>query len=206
MLLLVEKNCFDTMKNRSFKIVEINSNLSGIIESFVNQIEHFNNEHSRLNEWIKKNDEQIQKPIQLSTLTTDNDHLNDILHAAIHLQNDFNSLRDHLEKIERTINDFQQATGDTDGGKSKTIFEQLLQKFDVLSNDYADFLRRCKHVCDQSERQLTMYNEVSQLHDQIDKTMKEFDENRNENEVRPGNKSNDLIIFLDKFINYSLSF
>lgn len=160
------------------KISEINNDLQKIIERFVNEIDHFNVEHDRLMNWIKKNDEEITKPLQLSSLIVDNEKFKAILHAAIHLQNDFENLQEHLQKVERTINDFREATGDSDGGKSTKIFEQLRQRFELLTSHYSDFLKRCKHVSEQSERHLMNYNEVNQLHDEIESSLKEFEETK----------------------------
>jgi ElaB/YqjD/DUF883 family membrane-anchored ribosome-binding protein len=126
---------------------------------------------------LETKDEEIQKNLQLSTLKADNEKFKAILHAAIHLQNDFESLQDQLQQIGSTIEDFEQATGNTDGGKSAKIYEQLQQRFETLSQHYADFLKRCKHVSDQSDRHVMTYNEVNHLNDEIRKSMNEFDQN-----------------------------
>lgn len=126
---------------------------------------------------METNDEEIQKNLQLSTLKVDNEKFKAILHAAIHLQNDFESLQDQLQQIGSTIEDFEQATGNTDGGKSAKIYQQLQQRSETLTQHYADFLKRCKQVSDQSDRYLMTYNEVNHLNDEIRKSMNEFDQN-----------------------------
>ena len=127
--------------------------------------------------WLETNDEEIQKNLQLSTLKVDNEKFKAILHAAIHLQNDFESLQDQLQQIGSIIEDFEQATGNSDGGKSAKIYQQLQQRFETLTQHYADFVKRCKHVSDQSDRYLMTYNEVNHLNDEIRKSMNEFDQN-----------------------------
>lgn len=100
-----------------------------------------------------------------------------ILNTAINSENEFKSLQEHLQSIELTIQDFEQATGNTDGGKSANIYKQLQQRFDHLSSNYSDFLRRCKQISDQCERHLLTYNEVQHLNEQIVQSMNEFDQN-----------------------------
>ena len=126
---------------------------------------------------MNTNDREIQKNLQLSSLATDNEKFKSILHAAIQRQSDFQALQDHLQQIKFTIEDFEQATGNTDGGKSAKIYEELQQRLDALLNHYADFLKRSKHISDQSERYLMNYNEVKQLNDELEKSMHEFDQN-----------------------------
>ena len=100
-----------------------------------------------------------------------------ILNTAINSENEFKSLQEHLQSIELTIQDFEQATGNTDGGKSANIYKQLQQRFDHLSSNYSDFLRRCTQISDQCERYLLTYNEVQHLNEQILQSMNEFDQN-----------------------------
>lgn len=100
-----------------------------------------------------------------------------ILNSAINLQNDFKLLQEHLQSIDLTIQDFEQATGNTDGGKSANIYKQLQQRFDSLSMNYFDFLKRCKQISDQCERYMITYNEVRNLNEQIVKSMNEFNQN-----------------------------
>jgi hypothetical protein len=103
--------------------------------------------------------------------------LKTILNTAINLQNDFKLLQEHLQSIDLTIQDFEQATGNTDGGKSANIYKQLQQRFDSLSMNYFDFLKRCKQISDQCERYMITYNEVKNLNEQIVKSMNEFNQN-----------------------------
>lgn len=161
----------------SIQISDINSGLSRIIERFANQVDQFNLEHARLNDWLNTNDREIQKNLELSTLAADNEKFKSILHAAIQRQADFQALQDHLQQINITIEDFEQATGNTDGGKSAKIYDELQQRLDALLNHYADFLKRSKHISDQCERYLMNHNEVKQLSDDLEKSMHEFDQN-----------------------------
>jgi flagellar motility protein MotE (MotC chaperone) len=108
--------------------------------------------------------------------------LKTILNTAINLQNDLKSLQEHLQLIDLTIQDFEQATGNTDGGKSANIYKQLQQRFDILSINYSDFLKRCKQISNQTERYMITYNEVKHLNEQILKSMNEFDQNLTSNE------------------------
>ncbi|CAF4555809.1 unnamed protein product, partial [Rotaria sp. Silwood2] len=162
-------------------IADINSGLNDIIERFITQVDQFNTEHNRLSEWLEINDKEIQKPLELSTLNTDNEKFQTILITAINLQNDLKSLQEHLQLIDLTIQDFEQATGNTDGGKSAKIYKQLQQRFDILSTNYTDFLKRCKQISDQCERYLLTYNEVNDLNEQVIKSMNEFDQNLTSN-------------------------
>ena len=95
---------------------------------------------------------------------------------AINSENDFKALQEHLQAIELTIQDFEQATGNSDGGKSANIHKQLQQRFEHLSGNYSDFLRRCKQISDQCERYLITHNEVQHLNEQIIQSMNEFDQ------------------------------
>ena len=99
-----------------------------------------------------------------------------ILNTGIHLENDLKSLQQHLQLIDLTIQDFEQATGNTDGGKSANIYKQLQQRFDTLSTNYSDFLKRCKQISGQCERYLITLNEVNHLNEQIIKSMNEFEQ------------------------------
>jgi hypothetical protein len=148
------------------------------------QVDQFNTEHARLTEWIEKNDQEIQRNFQLSTLAADNEKLKTILNTAINLQNDFKSLQELLQSIDLTIQDFEQATGNTDGGKSANIYKQLQQRFDNLSTNYFDFLKRCKQISDQCERYMITYDEVEHLNEQIVKSMNEFDQNLTSDETK----------------------
>jgi hypothetical protein len=123
--------------------------------------------------------------LQLSSLSVDNEKLKTILNTAIHLQNDLKFLQEHLQSIDLTIQDFEQATGNTDGGKSANIYKQLQQRFDVLSTNYSDFLKRCKHISDQCERYMITYNEVNHLNEEILKSMNEFNQNLSTKENNP---------------------
>ncbi|CAF4962569.1 unnamed protein product, partial [Rotaria socialis] len=80
----------------------------------IDQVNQFNTEHDRLNEWIETNNKEIQRPLQLSTITVDNEKFHTILTKAISLQYDLESLQEHLQSIDLTILDFEQATGNTD--------------------------------------------------------------------------------------------
>ncbi len=121
-----------------------------------------------------------------------------ILNTAINLQNDLKSLQEHLQLIDLTIQDFEQATGNTDGGKSANIYKQLQQRFDSLSTNYSDFLKRCKQISDQSERYMITYNEIQHLNEQIIKSINEFDQNltSNENKQQVTISQNKIYIFL----------
>ncbi len=123
-----------------------------------------------------------------------------ILNTAINLQNDLKSLQEHLQLIDLTIQDFEQATGNTDGGKSANIYKQLQQRFDILSINYSDFLKRCKQISNQTERYMITYNEVKHLNEQILKSMNEFDQNltsnENQQQVNIYNKKNTIFFFL----------
>lgn len=142
----------------------------------------------------------MQKSLQLSTLDTDHKKFKTILNAAINLQNDLTSLQEHLQLIDSTIQDFEHATGNTDGGKSANIYKQLQQRFDVLQANYSDFLKRCKQISDQSERYMITYEEVNNLNEQILKSMNEFDQNLTSNE----NKQQ-VDIFQNKFLQFLFS-
>ncbi len=124
----------------------------------------------------------MQKNLELSTLDADNKKFKTILNTGIHLQNDLKSLQEHLQLIDATIQDFEQATGNTDGGKSANIYKQLQQRFDILSTNYSDFLKRCKQISDQCERYMITYEEINHLNEQTLKSMNEFDENLTSNE------------------------
>jgi hypothetical protein len=128
------------------------------------------------------NDKEMQKNLELSTLDADNKKFKTILNTGIHLQNDLKSLQEHLQLIDATIQDFEQATGNTDGGKSANIYKQLQQRFDILSTNYSDFLKRCKQISDQCERYMITYEEINHLNEQTLKSMNEFDENLTSNE------------------------
>ena len=134
--------------------------------------------------WLETKDQEIQKTPQLSTLNADNDRFKAILHAAMHLQNDFQKLQDQLQQIGSTIEDFEQATGNTDEGKSAKIYRQLQQRCEILTQHYGDFLKRCKHISDQSDRYLMTYTEVNHLNDEIRKSMNEFDQNLTSKDAR----------------------
>ncbi|CAF2993985.1 unnamed protein product [Rotaria sp. Silwood2] len=177
-------------------IADINSGLNDIIERFITQVDQFNTEHNRLSEWLEINDKEIQKPLELSTLNTDNEKFQTILITAINLQNDLKSLQEHLQLIDLTIQDFEQATGNTDGGKSAKIYKQLQQRFDILSTNYTDFLKRCKQISDQCERYLLTYNEVNDLNEQVIKSMNEFDQNlaSNKNQQQDDNTLQVLLL------------
>lgn len=103
--------------------------------------------------------------------------MKNLLNTAINTENDFKALQEHLQAIELTIQDFEQATGNTDGGKSANIHKQLQQRFEHLSGNYSDFLRRCKQISDQCEHYLITYNEVQHLNEQIVQSMNEFNQN-----------------------------
>ena len=165
------------LEEKRVEISEINSGLSHIIERFIQQVDHFNTEHARLTDWLEQNNREIQRDLQLSTLDADNEKLKHLLNTAINSENDFKSLQEHLQAIELTIQDFEQATGNTDGGKSANIHKQLQQRFEHLSSNYSDFLRRCKQISDQCERYLITHNEVQHLNEQIVQSMNEFDQN-----------------------------
>lgn len=107
------------------------------------------------------------------------------------------SLQEHLQLIDSTIQDFEQATGNTDGGKSANIYKQLQQRFDILSKNYTDFLKRCKQISDQCERYMITYNEVKHLNEQIVKSMNEFDQNLTSNDHKP---QVNISKFFDSFI------
>jgi chromosome segregation ATPase len=119
----------------------------------------------------------------LPSLKVDHDKFKAILHGAIHLQNDLEALHNQLQQIGLTIDDFEQATGNTDGGKSAKLYDQLQDNLEQLSLNHADFLKRCKHITDQCERYLTSYNEINHLNDDIQRSMVEFQENLSQDEA-----------------------
>ncbi|CAF1012011.1 unnamed protein product [Rotaria sp. Silwood1] len=188
------------LEEKRVEIADINSGLSDIIERFITQVDHFNNEHNRLTEWLEINDKEIQKPLELSTLNNDNEKFQTILTATINLQNDLKSLQEYLQLIGVTIQDFKQATGNTDGGKSAKIYKQLQQRFDILSTNYTDFLKRCKQISDQCERYMLTYNEVNDLNEQIVKSINEFDQNlaSNKNKQQDDNTLQVLLLNVQK--------
>ncbi|CAF1300148.1 unnamed protein product [Rotaria magnacalcarata] len=185
------------LEEKRVEIADINSGLSDIIERFIDQVNQFNTDHDRLNEWIETNNKEIQRPLQLSTITVDNEKFHTILAKAISLQYDLESLQEHLQSIDSTILDFEQATGNTDGGKSANIYKQLEQRFDILSSNYTDFLKRCKQVSDQCERYMATYNEVNDLNRQIIKSMNEFDRNLTSNQNKQQNDNKLQVLLLN---------
>ncbi|CAF3599478.1 unnamed protein product [Adineta steineri] len=170
-------NLSQDLEEKRVEISDINSGLSEIIDRFISQVDEFNNEHDQLNQWIETNNKEIQKPLELSTLESDNKQFKTILNTTINLQNDVKSLQDQLQSIDSTIQDFEEATGNTDGGKSANIYKQLQQRADVLTTNYTDFLKRSKQISDQCERHMITYNEINHLNEQILTSMNEFNEN-----------------------------
>ncbi|CAF0847061.1 unnamed protein product [Rotaria sordida] len=184
------------LEEKRVEIADINSGLSDIIERFITQVNQFNTEYNHLSEWLEINNKEIQKPLELSTLNNDNEKFQKILTTTINLQNDLKNLQEHLQLIGLTIQDFEQATGNTDGGKSANIYKQLQQRFDILSTNYTDFLKRCKQISDQCERYMLTYNEVNNLNEQIIKSMNEFDQNlaSNKNQQQDDNTLQVLLL------------
>ncbi len=169
--------------------------MSNILERFITEIDQFNTKHKYLTEWLESNDKEIEKSLQLSTLNADNDKLKTIMNTGIHLQNDLKSLQVHLQTIDLIIQDFQQATENTDGGRSKNIFKQLQQRFEFLSTNYSEFLKRSKQISDQCERYTILFNEVTHLDDEFLKSMNEFDQHLAKNEKEPKVNFSQMIFF-----------
>ncbi|CAF1104230.1 unnamed protein product [Adineta ricciae] len=165
------------LEEKRVEISNINNGLGNIIERFVTQTDQFNSEHARLNDWIATNDKEMQKSLQLTTLDDDNKTFQTILNTAINLEPQITVLQDQLQSIDSTIQDFEEATGNTDGGKSANMYKQFQQRFDNLTTNYSDFLKRSKQISDQCERYLITYNEVNHLNEQVLKSMNEFDQN-----------------------------
>jgi DNA repair exonuclease SbcCD ATPase subunit len=138
-----------------------------------------------LTEWIDANDKEVQKSLELATLEADNKKFKTVLNTAINLQNDVASLQGQLHSIDSTLQDFEQATGNTDGGKSANIYKQLQERLDTLTSNYSDFLKRSKQTSDQCERYLITYDEVNHLNEQVLKSMNEFDQNLASNGNKP---------------------
>jgi len=170
--------------------------LSNILERFITEIDQFNTKHKYLTVWLENNDKEIEKSLQLSTLNADNDKLKTIMNTGIHLQNDLKSLQVHLQTIDLIIQDFQQATENTDGGRSENIFKQLQQRFEFLSTNYSEFLKRSKQISDQCERYMVLFNEINHLDDEFLKSMNEFDQHLAANEKEPKVKFSQMIFFI----------
>ena len=99
-----------------------------------------------------------------------------ILTRTIKLQDDLQYLQEYLQSIDIIIQDFEQATGNTDDGKAAIIYKQLQKRFDILTTNYSDFLKRCQQISDQCEHYMIMYNEMNHLNEQIVNSMNEFDQ------------------------------
>ncbi|CAF1221360.1 unnamed protein product [Rotaria sordida] len=170
------------LEDKRIEISDINNGLSNIIERFIVQLDQFNTKYIYLIEWLKTNEKEIENNLQLSTLIIDNDKFKNILNTGINLQNDFISLQEYLQIIDLIIQDFQQATENTDDGKSTMIFKQLQQSLELLSINYFDFLKRCKQISDICERYLILFNEINHLDEEFIKSMNEFDQHLAMNE------------------------
>ncbi|CAF5105935.1 unnamed protein product, partial [Rotaria magnacalcarata] len=110
-------------------ISDINYGLGNLIEQFIIRLDQFNIKYARLTEWLENNEKEMENNIQLSTINTDNEKFKNILNTGIYLQSDLTSLQESLQAIDLIIQDFQQATENTDGGKSAMIFKRLQQCF-----------------------------------------------------------------------------
>lgn len=147
-----------------------------MIEQFIFNLDQFNSKYTNLTEWLKLNEKELENNLQLSTLSVDNEKLKTLLNTGINLQNDLTSLQENLQAIDLIIQDFQQATENTDGGKSAIIFNRLQTCFDSLSTNYLDFIKRCKQTSDLCERYSILFNEINHLSEEFLKSMNEFDE------------------------------
>ncbi|CAF3982293.1 unnamed protein product, partial [Rotaria sp. Silwood1] len=150
--------------------------MSNIIERFITQLDQFNIQYAYLTEWLRINEKELENNLQLSTLNTDNDKFKSILNTGINLQNDLTYLQEYLQTIDLIIQDFQQATENTDDGKSTMIFNQLQQSLELLITNYSNFLKRCKPISDICERYLILFNEINHLDEEFLKSMNEFDQ------------------------------
>jgi hypothetical protein len=132
--------------------------------------------HARLTEWLEINDKKIDKTIELSTLTVDNDRLKNILNIGINLQNDLKSLQESLQIINLIIQEFEQATESIDDENSINIFKQFQQRLELLLKNYLNFLKRSKQISDQCERYMISFDEINHLNEEFLKSMSEFDQ------------------------------
>ncbi|CAF1503793.1 unnamed protein product [Adineta steineri] len=185
------------LEEKRVEISDINNGLSNIIERFITNIDQFNMKYIYLMEWIEENENEIQKSLQLSTLNVDNDNLKNILNTGIHLQNDLQSLQEYLQTIHVIIQDFQQAIDNTDNGKSENIFQEFQQRYRILSKTYSDFLKRCKHISDQCERSIGLFNEVNNFDKEFLKSINEFDQHLTINEKEQKNDDTLQILLLN---------
>ncbi len=168
--------------------------MSNIIERFIIQVNQFNTKHVYLTKWLEINTKEIEKDLELTALNNDNDRLKNILNIGIHLQNDLKSLQECLQTIDLIIKDFEQATENTDGGKSENIFKHY---FEILSKNYSDFIKHCKQIADQCERYMIIFNEINHLNEEFLKSINEFDQHLSINEQNPNVKlSRKLLLFL----------
>ncbi|CAF4236643.1 unnamed protein product, partial [Rotaria magnacalcarata] len=86
------------------------------------------------------------------------------------------SLQESLQAIDLIIQDFQQATENTDGGKSAMIFKRLQQCFELLSTNYFDFLKHCKQTSDMCEGHLILFDEINHFDEEFRRSLNEFDQ------------------------------
>ncbi|CAF4657430.1 unnamed protein product, partial [Rotaria sp. Silwood1] len=164
------------LEDKRVEISDINNGMSNIIERFITQLDQFNIQYAYLTEWLRINEKELENNLQLSTLNTDNDKFKSILNTGINLQNDLTYLQEYLQTIDLIIQDFQQATENTDDGKSTMIFNQLQQSLELLITNYSNFLKRCKPISDICERYLILFNEINHLDEEFLKSMNEFDQ------------------------------
>ncbi len=159
--------------------------MNNIIQRFINQFDQFITKHVYLTEWLEINTKEIEKDLQLSTLNNDNDRLKNILNIGIDLQSDLKSLQEYLQTINLIIKKFEQATENTDNKKLENIFKQFQQDFELLSRNYANFIKHCKQISDQCERYMIIFNEINHLNEEFLKSMNEFDQHLSINEKNP---------------------
>ncbi|CAF2636953.1 unnamed protein product [Rotaria sp. Silwood2] len=164
------------LEDKRVEISDINNGLRNIIEQFLIRVDQFNTKYAYLTEWLRINEKEIENNLQLSTLYIDNDKFKNILNTGINLQNDLTYLQEYLQAIDLIIQDFQQATENTDDGKSAMIFNELQQSLELLSTNYFDFLKHCKQISDICERYLILFNEINHLDEEFLKSMNEFDQ------------------------------
>lgn len=162
--------------------------MSNIIEQFISELEQFNTKYTSLSEWLRRNEKAVETDLKLTTIVVQNEQLKNILNTGISLQTDLTSLREHLQTIALIIKNFEESTENTDGGKSTMILKQLQQNFDFLSNNYIDFIKRCKQILDTCEHYMIMFNEINHVDQEFIKLMNEFDQqlakNENNSQVR----------------------
>ncbi|CAF0977212.1 unnamed protein product, partial [Didymodactylos carnosus] len=178
-------------------------NLVERLDDYCLKMNQFIDEHDRLNDWLTNAERELTDVQTNSNLENINEILEKLkktLETGVGAQVDIRFLQENLQLLHSTMKDFDQFSrqlsinsneNDNNNGEnllitkeervngSRLLFSTQQQKLEQLAFNYTDYLKRCKHLYEQTLRQQTYLNNFNGVNYDLSLLLNDFEQKFN---------------------------